>query len=161
MKTLVIFFHLWESFNCKRMEEIFSMSRQRCVGGELNLRNPENGSDSLLVSTETLMNGFWSQIWARSPSRTQTWLLGERLVIEPNTRGGHWIKPVKTHRKNTYFFLLSWPNKFLFPPSPYPMLFRITQELHTLGFRPKQLWVESWRGLSFFLFRGDGSMAQK
>ena len=36
------------------------------------------------------------------------------------------------------------------PPSPYPMLFRVTRELYTLVFRPKQLWKGGGEGSYFF-----------
>ena len=54
MKRLGYIFFIFEralaAKKKKNREEISRMSRQRCVGGELNLRNPENGSDSMLVS---------------------------------------------------------------------------------------------------------------
>ena len=54
-------------------------------------------------------------------------------------------KPVETGFKNTNFFVSSWqkwkpsPNEYPFPSSPYPTLFKITQELCRLVFTPKQL----------------------
>ena len=35
------------------------------------------------------------------------------------------------------------------PRSSYPVLFKITRELYTLGFRPKQRWIGDVEGASF------------
>ena len=51
--------------------------------------------------------------------------------------------------------------KTRFPPSPYPKLFRIARQLYTLIFLPRQLWIGGGEGGYFFLFRRDGSRAQK
>ena len=47
-----------------------------------------------------------------------------------------------------------------FPPSPYPKLFRIVWQLYTF-FLPKATLNRGWGGGLLFVFRGDGSRAQK
>ena len=44
--------------------------------------------------------------------------------------------------------------------SSYPVLLKITRELYTLGFRPKQRGIGDVEGGFLFLFRGDVCMAQ-
>ena len=58
------------------------MSRRWCVGGELNLRNPENGSDSLLVSYKdthevSLVTNI-SQLSSPNSDVTPEWAAGNR-----------------------------------------------------------------------------------
>ena len=84
-----------------------------------------------------------------------------KLQLQP------WTKPVETNRENAYFFLSSRqklkppPNECPIPPSPYPKLFRIAWHLYTLGFQTKTTLNRGWGGGLLFVFRGDGSRAQK
>ena len=85
----------------------------------------------------------------------------ENQHLQPRT------KPVETNRENAYFFLSSRqklkppPNECPISPLPLSKVVQDSMAIIHVGFQTKATLNRGWGGGLLFVFRGDGSRAQK